>query len=105
MSAPPAPQEVSDKTLHFLAYAGLGSVTLRATAGGRLRGITAPAMLAAWLVAAGYGVTDEWHQAGVPERSSDAADVVADALGAAAAVIAGGAFGIIVRSLEPARRS
>ena len=98
MSAPPSPGPINDKLLHFLFYAGLAAVTLRATAGGRLTGLTAPAALLAWLIATAYGVTDEFHQSFVPRRSPEIADLVADALGAAAAVCALGAFGIIARS-------
>jgi VanZ family protein len=105
LSAPPSPQQVGDKTQHALAYAGLATLAVRATAGGRVGGITVPALLTAWVVAAAYGVSDELHQAFVPGRSADVADAVADALGAAAAVVAAGAFGIIVRSRDAARRS
>lgn len=93
MSQPPSPPQVSDKTQHFAAYGGLGLVALRATSGGRLAGVTAGAAAAAWAVASAYGVSDEIHQRFVPGRSPEAADVIADALGAAAAIL--GAFGII----------
>lgn len=93
MSHPPSPANVSDKILHFAGYGGLGLVALRATARGRRAGVTLGAAAAAWAIAAGYGVTDEWHQRFVEERSPDLADAVADALGAAAAIAA--AFGII----------
>lgn len=102
MSQPPAPAEVSDKTLHFAAYGGLGLAALRATAGGRWAGVTAGAAVAAWAIATGYGVTDEVHQRFVPGRSPDPADVLADAFGAAAAIA--GAFGIIRGSRAVARR-
>lgn len=98
LSSPPSPAQVSDKVQHFAAYAGLALVSLRATAGGRVRGLTLAAAVAAWVLAAAYGVTDEWHQAFVPGRTSDVADVAADWLGAGAAAVAGGAFGIIARS-------
>jgi VanZ family protein len=41
----------------------------------------------AWVICACYGVTDEWHQRYVPGRFPSVDDWVADALGAAAAVI------------------
>lgn len=93
MSNPPAPPQVSDKTEHFAAYAGLALVTLRAVAGGRLRSVRWSAVVIAWTIAATYGVSDEFHQSFVPGRTPDIADVAADALGAAVALL--GAFGII----------
>lgn len=98
MSSPPSPGQVSDKLLHFAAYGGLATLCLRATSGGRLAGITPRAALLAWLLATGYGATDELHQRFVPHRSADVADLAADALGAAAAVVGLGASGIIARS-------
>jgi VanZ family protein len=97
-ATPPAPAQVGDKTLHFVGYGGLGVLALRATAGGALSGLTAGPASAAWAIAAVYGVTDEYHQRFVPGRTPDAADALADALGAAAAVLTVWAFGIIARS-------
>ena len=50
------------------------------------------------LLAIVYGVSDEWHQSFVPERSADAADVLADAIGALVGGSAVWAWGIISRS-------
>ena len=102
MSAPPAPPQVNDKVEHFLAYGVLALLVLRATSGGGWAGVSRGALLAAWGVAAVYGVSDEVHQSFVPGRASDPADVVADALGAAVALVAAGAFGIIRRSRRSA---
>jgi VanZ family protein len=44
--------------------------------------------LAAVLVASFYGVTDEFHQSFVPNRQSDARDVLADTAGATVAAAA-----------------
>lgn len=98
MASPPTPTQLSDKAEHLLGYAGLGALALRATAGGRLNGLSAGTAVAAWAIAAAYGVTDEFHQRFVPGRTADVADVVADAAGAGAAVVALWAFGIIARS-------
>ena len=103
MSSPPSPGPINDKVLHFGFYGGLAAVTLRATSGGRLTGITWTVIAAAWAIATAYGATDEFHQAFVPHRSADLADLVADSLGAAVAVGALGASGIIARSRGPAR--
>ncbi len=99
MSSPPSPGPVNDKVLHFAAYGGLATLCLRATSGGRLAGLTSRAAVLAWILAVGYGVTDEVHQRFVPYRTADVADLAADALGAAAAAAGGlGASGIIARS-------
>jgi VanZ family protein len=79
---------MSDKTAHVIAYALLGAVVLRARSDLRWAGCTWRAAWQSWLVATGYGVTDELHQWFVPGRMSSAADWVADAVGAAAAVVA-----------------
>lgn len=98
LSSPPMPPNVWDKVLHAGAYGGLALVTLRATAGGRVGGVTARAVLLAWIVTTLYGLSDEVHQSFVPRRSAEAQDVVADALGAALALGAAQAAGIILRS-------
>jgi len=83
---------------HGVAYAGLAVVTLRATAGGHWSGIHSRALLAAWIVATLYGVSDEFHQSFVPTRSADPRDVSADAIGAGLGLLAAWAWGIIRRS-------
>src|SRR5205085_9706524 len=70
-----------DKVAHLIAYFVLGFLAARAlgwtTA---LSGIALAA--AAFVIAALYGVSDEFHQSFVPGRDSSAADVLADAAGA-----------------------
>ena len=51
------PSDLPDHTAHFAAYAVLGALVLRATAGGRWNGATRRAAVAAWLICAGYGIT------------------------------------------------
>jgi VanZ family protein len=80
------PGGMSDHTGHFIGYALLGALVLRATAGGRWRGVTARAGWQAWLVAVIYGVTDEWHQHFIHGRTPDVHDWVADAAGAGLAI-------------------
>lgn len=101
MSAPPQPVQVSDKTEHFVGYGVLGAVTLRATAGGALSGLSGGAAAAAWTIATLYGASDEFHQSFVPGRTPDLYDLLADATGAAGAIGALWASGIIVRSRRP----
>lgn len=92
---PPMPEGVSDKSMHLLAYAGLAVVVARAVAGGLPRRVTWRVALAALSIAVGYAVTDELHQMFVPNRSADVYDLLADAIGAAAGLIACWAWGII----------
>ena len=93
LTAPPGPpSHLTDKHVHLLVYAGFALVLVRALSGGRWSGVTATTTLQAAAIAIGYAVSDEWHQAFVPGRYSDLADVVADAAGAALAVAAVGAM-------------
>jgi VanZ family protein len=80
---------VWDKLLHCTEYIGLAFLVCRALAGEGLawRMAFAIAILAASL----YGASDEWHQAYVPNRSSDVHDWVADSIGGIVGVAAFGA--------------
>ena len=93
LTAPPGPpSHLTDKHVHLLVYAGLPWSLVRALSGGRWSGVTVATTLQAAAIAIAYAVSDEWHQAFVPDRHSDVADVVADAAGAALAVAAVGAI-------------
>jgi VanZ family protein len=81
------PLDVTDHTGHFIGYAVLGTLAFRAVARGRWQGLTPRAAAIAWVLSAAYGITDEWHQGFVPGRSPAVDDWIADALGAAAAVL------------------
>jgi VanZ family protein len=98
MPEPPAPPGVDDKTLHVLAYAGLGVATLRATSGGTLAGVGAATALTAWAIATVYAVSDEFHQGFVPGRTRDGLDLAADAIGAAGGIGVAWLSGILLRS-------
>ena len=78
------PSAIPDKAVHFAVYALLGVLLLRAVAGGRRSGVTWSGVLVSIVIATLYGITDEWHQSFVPNRTPDAMDVVADFLGATA---------------------
>ena len=94
---PPVPSDVSDVSLHEAAYFGLTVLLVRALSGGTWRGVTLKVLIAAWVLAVAYGVTDEWHQSFVPNRHAEFRDLVSDAIGAFAATVVIGAWGIIRR--------
>jgi VanZ family protein len=88
-----------DKGAHLLEYAGLGVLFLLPLAGARLSQVTPRTAGIAVLLSTAYGVLDEVHQAFTPDRSPDALDVAADALGAAAGV----AVVLVVKSIVAKR--
>lgn len=70
-----------DKVTHFAVFGLLATLVCRLGTGWR-------AALGAWALVAGFGAFDEWHQSFVPGRTTELADWIADASGAAVAVIA-----------------
>ena len=97
MSEPPIPNEVPDTSLHVPAYFGLTLLLIRALARGTWQRVNGRTLAVAWTIAVAYGATDEWHQSFVPNRYAEFRDLVSDAIGASAAVIVIGAWGIIRR--------
>lgn len=83
LEAPPG--GLSDKAVHALVYSLLGALVTRAVAGAQWAGVTLATAVAASLISALYGVSDELHQRFVPGRSPEALDVIVDALGATGA--------------------
>ena len=81
---------------HFIAYAGLAVVTLRATSRG-FRETSWHAVLTAVTICWLYGASDEYHQSFVPGRTVDVLDWVADALGSIMGAGAMTAWSIIGR--------
>lgn len=67
---------------HGVSYAVLGALLMRALAGGTLRGMRAGLIVPAVLIAALYGVSDEFHQSFIPGRMASVSDIVADTIGA-----------------------
>jgi VanZ family protein len=94
ISQTPDMPQGSDKVLHMLLYSGLGLVVARARAGG-LRAVTLRVVIFSIVFGALYGMSDEFHQYFNPPRNVEAADVVADAAGAALGAGAWYAWGII----------
>lgn len=75
----------SDKIAHFLLYAVLCALCVRALRREPLEFLRRNALWLALVWTAVYGASDEWHQSFVPGRQPDVADWVADVIGAAAA--------------------
>lgn len=75
-----------DKAMHFVVYGALGVLFLLPMTAGRWSALTMRSAGPAVLLAMLYGITDEIHQMFTPGRHPDVRDVVADTLGAAAAV-------------------
>jgi VanZ family protein len=74
-----------DKVFHAFVF-GLGTMMLcRALHDQTPTRTSRQIALYSVLAALGYGITDELHQARVPQRTAEVADVVADGLGAALA--------------------
>lgn len=81
-SVPDFLEEAGDKVLHMLEYGLLGILSYQAFRHGAGPWGAKYALLLAIGFSAFYGLTDEVHQAFVPERDADVYDVLADALGA-----------------------
>lgn len=92
----PSPVSAQDKVLHALAYFVIGITYVNACAPG-WRHITTTRALVALAALALFAVSDEVHQAFVPQRVSDPADVLADVIGGAAAVLLGWLAGVWLR--------
>ncbi len=90
-----------DKALHFIVYGALGVCYLLALTDGRWTRVTARHAALAVAFAALYGITDEMHQMFTPGRHPDIRDIVADTLGAAAAV----GLIVVLRVVAGGRRS
>ena len=93
--SPPGP--LSDKHVHGLAYAGLALTILRALAGGAWSAVTYACAWRAGLLAVAYGATDEWHQSFVAGRDPSLADLGANTVGVAVAVVAVVALARLIR--------
>lgn len=71
----------ADKVAHVLVYGGLGALCFRGLRRSWPLLSIRSTVLAAALLALAYGLTDEFHQMFVPNRSSEFLDLVADLIG------------------------
>ena len=78
-SAPELPY--FDKVLHFVGYALLGALFLRAFKTSRIKNNVKLVVILSILLSSLYGISDEIHQYFVPYRDADLMDVLADTLG------------------------
>jgi VanZ family protein len=101
---PTPPGGFSDSTLHAAEYSVLSLLVLRALAGGRWHGVRWSTAILAVVLSTAYGVSDEWHQAFVPGRTSEWRDVISDLRGAAIAAGAAWAWSIIRHFSQPRER-
>jgi VanZ family protein len=88
---------LTDTVEHAAGYTVLALLTLRATAGGRWRGVTRNAMLLAFVISMLHGLSVEWLQMYVPTRVAEWRDVFNDALGTVAGLGGAWAWGIMKR--------
>ena len=70
-----------DTMLHAGGYVVLSLLTVRATAGGRARGVTGPALVLAFVISMLHGLSVEWMQMYVPNRFAEWRDVGNDVAG------------------------
>src|SRR5262245_9980776 len=76
-----------DWITHGSGYFLLGLLLCRAMAGGVDAPLRTAGALLAVVIAVAYGISDEYHQAFVQNRTSSAADVMKDAGGSSIAVL------------------
>ncbi|MBY0494430.1 MAG: VanZ family protein [Cyanobacteria bacterium] len=88
---------LSDTVLHMAGYAGLAIVTLRATAAGKLSGVTMRALVLAFVIATIHGMTVEVEQMFVPTRFAEWRDVGNDVIGALGGLAAAWAWSKLAR--------
>jgi VanZ family protein len=87
-AVPDMPGGLNNYTGHMIGYGLLGGLAFRAFAGATWRGLTTRAAVRAVLLSSAYGVTDEFHQSFVPNRTPDVHDWLADTAGALIVVLA-----------------
>jgi VanZ family protein len=91
----------ADKLVHAVVYGVLGALSWRGARRARPHHPTGRVVAVAALIAMLYGITDELHQAFVPNRTPDWRDGIADTVGGIAGALVCAAF---VSRREAARR-
>jgi VanZ family protein len=91
----PMAQTVTDKDLHTALYFGFGILLTRALSKGLRPRVTLWTAVLVTVLAALYGLSDEFHQSFVPPRQVEGLDVVADTIGGGLAGFGLYAWGII----------
>lgn len=76
-----------DKIAHFMEFAVLGFLAIRAVLKTSPNINLAKAIILSIIIISLYAAFDEWHQSFVPGRMCDILDFLADAAGSAAGVI------------------
>lgn len=92
MSHPPVPEGLDQNLLHFPEYAVLGFLLARALQGRRPGPLPLLLAGAALLLSALFGLSDEFHQAFVPDRVPDVVDWYHDVIGAVVGVAVWGGW-------------
>jgi VanZ family protein len=95
---------VWDKLLHLTVYAALGVCFLIPMADGRWANVGIKSAALAVALSLLYGMVDEFHQSFTPDRTPDAMDLLADALGASIGVTAIVLLRALDRRLRPRRQ-
>jgi len=92
------------KVGHFLEYAVLAALMWRALRGSFGAAAKAALGVAAFLIAAGFAASDEFHQSFVSTRTASAHDVMIDCIGALVAVLFCVMFSRANRAYQAARK-
>lgn len=82
LPGPPMPIPFFDKWMHGLFYGVLAFLVLRAWLQGSYQSLDWKAVAITLFIVALYGVSDEFHQSFVPNRTPDLSDWLADMSGA-----------------------
>ena len=77
---------VPDEAAHSLAYLIFSLTLVWGWTSGFRKELSAPGALLLWIGAVLYGISDEFHQSFVSGRTPAMADLLADAVGALAAI-------------------
>jgi VanZ family protein len=86
-TVPDLPGGLNNYTGHALGYGLLAALVLRALSRATWAGVRMGTAVRAVIFSSAYGITDEFHQSFVSNRTTDVHDWMADTAGAAFAVL------------------